>query len=412
MDKSKNKDQLSVTPLSYKVNIDKHNITTTKEPEVKTVTPEGGRRSNYKGKKEFEQFIEEMVLSDYSHHTIANYTKVVPVFLKIADKPIVELNEENVIEFKREMQRREWSTSTKVRALGYIKNFLNCQGKHELSRKITVPREGEIIRTFLTEAELESMKNNAKKNPLHLPLLSTMKDSCARISETINFRKNDINWDDRTIIIRQGKGKKDRIQPLTDETMGDLRDYIDYHRKTHKNNEDYLFISHHGRKFGPTGINDILKKLACEAKIEKKVSAHTIRRSSAKIVYNKTRDLYLVKNLLGHKMVETTLKYLCIDEKDMEKTREALSSIRNESTADLSNGNETQSLQANAGNIPSSTSEKPSVQSYKLRLIEMLSKSEISEDTFKIAMNSLSQNDEIEHTKIQKWPAGNDIGYS
>jgi integrase/recombinase XerC/integrase/recombinase XerD len=132
-----------------------------------------------------------------------------------------------------------------------------------------------------------------------------------RRSELIEIKVSDINFTKRLILIR-GKGGKERFVPFNNKLQRMLRNYID------KNNITERLID-----LQPRHVNNIFQKIS--RRIRHKVHPHMLRHAYASELYRKTKDILLIKKLLGHSNVATTSRYLeslaALNEQDMESYR-------------------------------------------------------------------------------------------
>ena len=91
-------------------------------------------------------------------------------------------------------------------------------------------------------------------------------------------------------------------------------------------NTSALFISQKKKRLSNNSIRDLLSKYANGA-TDKHVSAHTLRRTSANLLYNQTGDIYLVGNHLGHADVTTTKRYISVDEEKQKNKIEFMDNV-------------------------------------------------------------------------------------
>jgi integrase/recombinase XerD len=87
-----------------------------------------------------------------------------------------------------------------------------------------------------------------------------------------------------------------------------------------------LFLSQKKQRLSNNTIRELLGKYASGA-TDKHVSAHTLRRTSANLLYNKTGDIYLVGNHLGHADISTTKRYVSVDEERQKRKVEFMDSV-------------------------------------------------------------------------------------
>jgi len=130
-----------------------------------------------------------------------------------------------------------------------------------------------------------------------------------RISEIASLKVTDIDSEAMRVLVRSGKGKKDRYTILSERTLITLRNYWRKHRP--KSPEGYLFpgnknighITNHGIR---TAFNDIVKK----ANIKKQITFHTLRHAFATHLLEDGHSILQIKEMLGHSSLSSTTKYL------------------------------------------------------------------------------------------------------
>ena len=147
-----------------------------------------------------------------------------------------------------------------------------------------------------------------------------------RISEAVNLKVGDIDSKRMVLIVRSGKGNKDRHVPLPRRTLELLRDYWrEYRPKT------WLFITLDGRPMADHSVRYFLKKARQDADIRKRISTHTLRHSYATNLMARGVDVRVIQALLGHRSLKTTTLYLHMTSSVMGPVQDTI----NELMADL-----------------------------------------------------------------------------
>lgn len=123
--------------------------------------------------------------------------------------------------------------------------------------------------------------------------------------------------------IEEGKTKKVRKVPIVSNLKKELKDYI-----KNKKDYEYIFYSQKGRSLSVKGVTDILREVASDLKLRDiNLSAHSLRKTFAYRVWIESgKDIFYVKELLGHSTVEYTKRYLGLD---IELYGRTLSSLNN-----------------------------------------------------------------------------------
>jgi len=148
----------------------------------------------------------------------------------------------------------------------------------------------------------------ALRNRAHLHLLY----GCAlRLSESLALDVGDIDFGQRTVFIRGGKGNRDRFVPLMKGVAGALKDYLAVRRQLLKGPDTgILLMSNRGQRLGEFVIRAVLDDLAVRCGIQRKLYPHLLRHSIAVHLLRGGADIREVQAFLGHASMETTKVYL------------------------------------------------------------------------------------------------------
>jgi len=188
---------------------------------------------------------------------------------------------------------------------------------------------GQKIPEVLTETEQEALL--AQPNPRYLTghrnrmLLRLMLDTGLRLSEAINLRWRDIDLNSGKVMVRQGKGAKDRTLWTSEDNLAALIAWRERQLADCAGAPAIVFTTKAGGALGPRYVQRMVKRYAEKAGIEKNVHPHTLRHSFATDFYRDTTSLRHVQKALGHVSVATTQIYTHIVDEELE---EALKSFR------------------------------------------------------------------------------------
>jgi len=157
----------------------------------------------------------------------------------------------------------------------------------------------------------------------HLALLALMYDTGCRVQELIDITVDSLRIQTEPYTIRiYGKGKKTRIVPMVRNQIVLLQKYMNRYGLNENNCLNYpLFFNNRGEKITRTGVTYILKKYADMARqitpslIPERISCHTIRHSKAMHLLQAGVNLIWIRDLLGHKSIQTTEVYARADSK-------------------------------------------------------------------------------------------------
>jgi len=140
----------------------------------------------------------------------------------------------------------------------------------------------------------------------HRIVLTLIYSAGLRGQEVLNLRLSDIDFERKTIHIRQSKYKKDRIVPLSEYMSFGLKKYI-----KSENPHLYLFNGKEpGSRYSMRGLSWVIKQALKKAGIKKEITLHSLRHSYATHLIEDGLNIVTVKDLLGHKEIRTTMVYL------------------------------------------------------------------------------------------------------
>ena len=139
--------------------------------------------------------------------------------------------------------------------------------------------------------------------------------SCGlRVSEQTNLKLSNLYLDEEYVRV-EGKGRKERLVPISQKAIKELGYWFDDRRLMNikKGEEDYVFLNRRGAHLTRTMILIMVKKYAEEAGIKKIISPHTLRHSFATALLEGGADLRVIQAMLGHESIGTTEIYTHID---------------------------------------------------------------------------------------------------
>lgn len=255
------------------------------------------------------RFERDMRIRHLSPRTIITYLNYLNFYLTYFKNQTPEdLSTEDIKTFLMSLIARKYSVSYLKGMLGSLKNFYTYTlGLEWNTTGIPMPRQSKKLPVVLSQEEICKMIFGTK-NIKHRAIISTLYTSGLRISEFLNLMPVDIESNRMQIKVRAGKGNKDRFTILSNFTLELLREYWKQYRP-----EKWLFEGlKAGKKYSKTSVRKIVKRAAEKAGVKKTVSVHTLRHSFATHLLENGVDIVLIKNLLGHTSIKTTMIYLQI----------------------------------------------------------------------------------------------------
>ena len=255
----------------------------------------------------------------YSESTINTYLDAAKSFLTFTyPKPIGSINNDDVVRYVNEyIIKRGLSFSYQNQVVNAIKLFFREVVHCALDvDKLERPRREHKLPNVLSKEEVKLILT-AHSNIKHRVMLSLIYSCGLRRSELLNLKPTDIDSRRNVVIIKQAKGKKDRIAPLSQKILIMLREYYAaYKPKT------WLFEGQiKNEKYDERSLANVLKQALAKANITKPVSLHWLRHSYATHLLESGTDLRYIQELLGHSSSRTTEIYTHVSTKNIQQIK-------------------------------------------------------------------------------------------
>lgn len=263
----------------------------------------------------------ELKISKNSEHTIRNYLSANSKLLRFIGKSPEEINQDDIKSFMADNLASK-SSSSIILFLSALKFAHSNIFQRDPTINIKRPKKERKIPAVLTKEEVKAVINtiNAKKSKL---MISLMYACGFRVSELVNLKVKDINFEEKTGYIRHGKGKKDRIFNIPETLIKALEKQVQHQLE---NNQEYLFTGNKG-SLSTRNIQKIVKKAAEKAGIKKDVHPHTLRHSFATHLLENGIDIRIIQELLGHSDLNTTQLYAHVSSEQLKKIKSPLDDL-------------------------------------------------------------------------------------
>jgi integrase/recombinase XerD len=158
---------------------------------------------------------------------------------------------------------------------------------------------------------------DAHYNIKHKVMLSLIYSCGLRCGELLNLKPDDIDSKRNIVLIKQSKGKKDRIVPLSIKILEMLRDYYSVYKPS-----NYLFEGQNkGQPYDARSLQLVLKQALQKTNIKKPVTLHWLRHSYATHLLESGTDLLYIQELLGHNSSKTTEIYTHVSTKSIQQIK-------------------------------------------------------------------------------------------
>ena len=284
-----------------------------KLPLLSTTTP------SEEGIIQIEKFKQWLLSKRYSPSTIKTYSEALKSFLIFfREKPIGEITNEDVIVYNNEyILKNKLSSSYQNQIVNAIKLFFQTiRDTKMIVDKIHRPKRSKVLPNVLSKEEIKLILN-AHSNIKHKMMLSLIYSCGLRRSELINLKPQDIDSKRNIVLLKNAKGKKDRITPLSPIILEMLRNYYNgYKPKT------WLFEGQIvGEQYSEQSLQSVLKQALQKAGITKPVTLHWLRHSYATHLLESGTDLRYIQELLGHSSSKTTEIYTHVSTKSIQQIK-------------------------------------------------------------------------------------------
>ncbi len=271
------------------------------------------------------KFKNELNIEGYSSKTIEIYSMYVTLFYKYIKKDLINITTDDIIEYLSFLKTEKKAESTTMNlVLSSLKHFYNIFLKKDLDLNIKLPKKSKKIPVVLTSKEIISLLENIT-NLRNKLITQFIFSTGVRISECMDMKIKDLDFNESTGRVISGKGNKDRIIILSKKWIVDYKSYLDQRNKKIKS--DYLFCNGFGEKLSVDTVQKFLKKASIRAGIEKKVSPHTLRHSFATNLLENDVNIRYIQQLLGHSNLNTTQIYTKVNTNKLKIIKNPLDSL-------------------------------------------------------------------------------------
>ena len=266
--------------------------------------------------KAFSSYLRSM---RYSPRTIDVYCDSLKTFIRfLQPEDLKEVSEQDLIRFNNDyILAHEFSASYQNQVVNAVKLFYGAIFHHKMDLDLVHrPRREKLLPNVLSKEEVKKILESTR-NMKHRAMLSLIYACGLRRSELLHLRPVDVDSKRKVLIIRQAKGKKDRIVPISEKIILLLRDYYKAYRP-----KKWLFEGQFGEEqYSATSLQKVLKQSVNQAKINKPVTLHWLRHSYATHLLESGTDLRYIQEILGHKSSKTTEIYTHVSTQAIQKIR-------------------------------------------------------------------------------------------
>lgn len=284
-------------------------------------------------KSYLDEFIKQQSLTNTgSEHTAEAYYRDILQFIEyFEDVNLLDANVSIAYEYLNELYSLSLSPSTIARKVSALRSFfkflqMNYGAKNNPFKQVKVRNTDKKLPSFLMRQELDDLFLSCdddllgKRNRLMFELMYA---SGLRVSEVVDMKVNDINLNERLILVH-GKGSKERLAFFYPELIDRIKDYLNSVRPELMNQleHDFVFVNARGNPITARGIQYALDMQGKKAGLRQKVHPHMLRHSFATHLLDNGANLRVVQSLLGHESLSTTQIYTHVSQEKLKKVYE------------------------------------------------------------------------------------------
>ena len=264
--------------------------------------------------KKFGEFLRQE--KGTSPHTIRGYTRDVEEFLGFIKKnysiSIENTKPFHIRAFLLSLKNlKKSSLFRKISAIRTFFNFLLYEGKIEINPASLIEMRGgdKNLPSFLSVEEMFSLldSEDLKESKRDRAILEFLYDTGLRVSELISLKLKDIDFKNRTILVK-GKRGKERMVPVGEKGIKAVEEYIAERKDSAP--ESPLFCGRNGKPLSDRSVRRLVKKYSILCGIPKRVTPHTLRHTYATHLLESGADIRAIQELLGHSTIASTQQYL------------------------------------------------------------------------------------------------------
>ena len=276
-------------------------------------------------------FMEWSAMAGYTKDTVNIRKTAVGYFIRWCDdrgltqpqeitKPILERYRRHLYYYRKE-NGEPLSLNTQCTRLAPLKAFFKwlARENHILynpASEMDMPRQHRSLpQHLLSVDEIETILNQAlihgELGIRDRAIMETLYSTGVRRMEAINLKLYDLDLNNGSLMVRQGKGRKDRMVPLGERACAWLNKYIEEVRPTLAMEPDdgTLFLTEYGQPMIKNRLSDAVKKHIEAAGIDKPGACHIFRHSMATHMLENGADIRFIQMILGHSTLSTTEIY-------------------------------------------------------------------------------------------------------
>jgi len=265
----------------------------------------------------YEKIFNELKIQGKSDRTIKMYWFYNEKFLDYIKKDPNGVTQDDAKAFLAYLiSDKKYDASSVALARSSLKFFYDGLLGKKVAVDIKTPKKQRRLPEVPTKEDIQKMINSAKKLRNKL-LIEFMYASGLRVSECAKIKVENLDLEEKTGLLKEGKGGKDRFFILSDKLVEDLKKYL----KTQ--DSEYIFPGPKG-PMGVRNIQRIISNIAKKSGVKKRIYCHLLRHAFATHLLEAGVDIRKIQELLAHSNLQTTQFYTQVSTKELKKVKSPL----------------------------------------------------------------------------------------
>jgi len=249
---------------------------------------------------------------NYSPHTIENYGRDLRLFFAPLQKALRAVSWRDIEHFMQRQHQAQLAATTINRRLHALKHFFDYLVM-ERQTLVTNPvkpshllRQGRPLPKKLSQDQVRLLFTQIT-NPLDHALYLLILRCGLRVSEVARLRRSDLDWEQQSLRIDQGKGRKDRVVYVSADALAALRTCLAVRPAAVPGEVVFWNQKRPHRALSSKGMQKKMERYAKAAGI--KASCHSLRHTFASNLLEEGAEVISIKELLGHASMESSERY-------------------------------------------------------------------------------------------------------
>ena len=274
----------------------------------------------------FLDFEQLLIIKRYAPSTVLSYRGLLIAFQKFLghERNLQDLNNSQINASINEVVTiKKLSVSTQKQLIAALGLYFKEMHRLDMDFYNVYPRErAHALPIILSTQEVGKILEGCT-NIKHKTMLTVVYALGLRSGELIGLKIIDFDKDRKIVHVKSSKNKKDRIIPLPSGLGAILNAYFEKYRP-----KEYLFNGQASPQYHPQSLRKVFHKACKKAAIKKKITLHSLRHAYATHLMDAGTDVRIIKELLGHSSIKTTLIYTHVTTRTLDNLPNPLDFIK------------------------------------------------------------------------------------